>query len=237
MKRIFIIFLVASFGLFSYGQSWMHSANNTFDGKHRNDITASLGLGQNTVTDFFMGPAVFYHHYFSKHWSVAGATEWLGGKEKFGVYAKGAYCLPIKWYNLHFSSKAMFNRYHKFRVSEWAWNVSATAEHNYFDLTLGLSLINYRLLNDSYTEPLTMTFGVAGHIRPRSNPWNFGLFFRNYEDFYYENWNINWGIDAQARINQRLRLYFEFVIRPAGSFNQLATHYETAFHASLRYTW
>ena len=45
------------------------------------------------------------------------------------------------------------------------------------------------------------TFGCnfkSKQIGRATDPWNIGLFFRNYDDFYYENWNINWGLNFYA---------------------------------------
>jgi hypothetical protein len=75
------------------------------------------------------------------------------------------------------------------------------------------------------------------NIRPRWNSWNIGLFFRNYDDFYYENWNINWGARWNANITSRMRLFGELNIRPAGSMSQLATKYETSMKIGMKYVW
>ena len=133
----------------------------------------------------------------------------------------------------------MFSNYAKYGFGEFTFNLSATWESAYVDIRLGESLIHYH--NHTwdqgwgYTEPLTLTFGLGANIRHRSNPWNVGLFFRNYDDFYYENWNINWGLRWYAKINQQIRLFGEFNVRPAGSLSQLASRYEASVKLGLKY--
>ena len=64
-----------------------------------------------------------------------------------------------------------------------------------------------------------------------------GLFFRNYDDYYYENWNINWGIRWYAKVKDQWHLFGEFNIRPAGSMSQLASKYEGSVKVGLKYKW
>jgi hypothetical protein len=134
----------------------------------------------------------------------------------------------------------MYNRYHKWHTNETAFNLSVTWETPYFNLRVGESLITYHLLHACYTEPLTLTFGTGVSIRPRWNPWNIGLFFRNYDDFYYENWNINWGLNFYAPltiVHKDMQLFGEFNVRPAGSMSQLASKYETSGKLGIKYVW
>jgi hypothetical protein len=92
-------------------------------------------------------------------------------------------------------------------------------------------------MGDHYTEPITLTFGAHATLRPRTNCWNVGLLFRNYDDFYYENWNINWGLDFYYRFNSKWKMFGEFNIRPAGSMSQLASKYETTGKVGVIYRW
>jgi hypothetical protein len=107
----------------------------------------------------------------------------------------------------------------------------------YFYLRVGESYIHFKTLDFGYTEPLTFTFGIGAQIRPRWNSWNLGFFFRNYDDFYYENWNINWGLDFYATLTKQIQLFGELNIRPAGSLSQLASKYETSGKLGLKYVW
>jgi hypothetical protein len=112
-------------------------------------------------------------------------------------------------------------------------------EMPYFYLRVGESLIHYKVNTLGYTEPLTFTFGFGVNIRPRWYNWNLGLFFRNHDDFYYENWNINWGLHfyTPAPFIKNTKLFGEFNIRPAGSMSQLASKYETSGKLGLKYVW
>ena len=157
----------------------------------------------------------------------------------------GTYRLPLGRTSLYFDGRFLFSRYNRWKVNEPVVNLSAYWETNYVDLRLGWSLVSYHKLGvkeeyrdyttAGYTEPLVMTFGLGVNIRPRSNPWNLGLFFRNLDQFYYENWNINWGVRFHATLNPAMVLYSEFNVRPAGSISQLATRYETSLKLGLHY--
>ena len=95
------------------------------------------------------------------------------------------------------------------------------------------------LLNEDfgYTEPPIMILGTGVHIRPRWNPWNIGLFLRNYDDYFYDGWNINWGLNFYSPLYRDMQLFGEFNIRPAGSLNQLATRYEYSGKLGIKYVW
>ena len=166
-------------------------------------------------------------------------------KQLYSVDVAGSYRLPLGKTNLYFDGRFLFNRYDRWNVNEPIVNLSAYWETNYMDLRLGESLVSYHKMgvqnkylehtDASYTEPLVMTFGLGVNIRPRSNPWNLGLFFRNYDQFYYENWNINWGVRFHATLNAQMKLFGEFDVRPSGSMSQLATRYETSLKIGLHY--
>ncbi len=209
-----------------------------YDGTHKNEIYGNLQYGYNTVTDRFLDVVATYNHHFTDRVSVTGAFDGSIGKGRVGIYAKGAYRLPLPWNTaVHAMGKVMYNRYSDYHTNEQVTNVSLMWEHPYFDITIGESLIWFNITGEGYTEPLTFTFGAAANIRPRTNPWNVGLFARNYDDFYYENWEINWGVHFNARLRERMRLFGEFNIRPAGSMSQLATKYETSLKVGLKYVW
>lgn len=238
-NRKFYLFVIAILAIaFSAGaQQWQHCGPNTFDGEHRNEAGGFLVLGGNSVTNFFMGPELTYRRFINNRWYVGGATEMQFGKQKFGIYGQGAYVLPAGKFNFHFRGKMMYNRYHKFRTNEWSYNLSAVWEAKHFDMTLGVSYVNFRLLESSHWERPSLQFGFGAHIRPRTNSWNIGIFARNYDEFYYEHWNINWGFNYYASLAKNLKMYGEFTVRPAGSTSQLATHYEFSFKTGVKYVW
>lgn len=217
--------------------AWNFLTTNDFDGNNRNELTAYSSIGYNVVNKTFGGIAADYRHHFGDRWLAGGASEYQFGKQKFGLFASGGYCLPVKRFNFYFTGKAMFNRYQRSLTNEWAANLSVRWEGSHFAVTVGETLIAYNMLGSSYTEPLTFTFGVEGLLMPRRNGWNIGLFFRNYDDFYYENWNINWGVSFNARLMPDLTLVGQLDIRPAGSLSQIASRYETSGKIGIKYIW
>ena len=208
-----------------------------YDGKHNNEASGYLQAGDNIITGFFAAFNAHYKYHFDKKWSVEGATGYQTGKQQLSLYAKGAYHFSVGYSDFYISPKLMYNKYCDYRTNEYAANLSATWETPYFDLTVGESLITYSLLGCSYTEPLTLTFGTGVNIRPRWNSWNIGLFFRNYDEFYYENWNINWGLRFYAGLKKNYNLFGELNIRPAGSMSQLASKYESTLRIGVRKRW
>ena len=240
-KKIFLfLFLASSLVSIGYGQN-CYIPYKTYDGEHKNEISGYVTVGNNVITDVFGGLSMSYQHHLTPRWHVGGDAQAQFGKQLFSVDIQGGYRLPVKYGNVYFDGKLLYNRYQKWGFNEYIANLSATWESAYVDLCIGESLIHYRTKRNStsqsygITEPLTLTFGFGVNIRHRSNPWNVGLFFRNYDDFYYENWNINWGIRWYARVWERWNLFGEFNIRPAGSMSQLATKYEGSVKLGLKY--
>ena len=235
MRKIVIIGFIIFTSIATEAQ--VFCGEHKYDGSHKNEVSGYFQGGSNTVTGKFFGPSVAYTRHFTDRLSAEGAFDAPIGKAKIGVSAKGSYRFPLSYFNFYLHGKLMYNRYSDFHTNEYTGNLSVLWEAPYFDVLLGESLINYRLLGSSYTEPLTFTFGTGVNIRPRWNSWNIGLFFRNYDDFYYENWNINWGVRWNANINSSMRLFGELNVRPAGSMSQLATKYETSMKIGMKYVW
>lgn len=236
MIRLFsIIFCLALCSFHS--MAWNFLTTNEFDGQNRNEVTAYTSLGYSTVNHTFGGLAGEYRHHFKDRWMAGGASEFQFGKQKFGIFATGGYRLPVWRFNFYFTGKAMYNRYNRSATNEWAANISARWEGSHFAVTIGETFISYNMLGSSYNEPLTFTFGVEGLLMPRRNGWNIGIFFRNYDDFYYENWNINWGLCFNARLMPKMTLVGQFDVRPAGSLSQIASRYETSGKIGIKYVW
>ena len=210
-----------------------------YDGEHKNEVSGYLQAGTNIVTGKFLGPAVIYTRHLTDRINVEAGIDAPFGKGKVGLSTKGTYRLPVSWMNFYFSAKLLYNCYTdmNYKTQEYNANISGTFETPYFDLTLGETLIRYHLAGSSYREPITLTFGTGVNIRPRWNSWNIGLFFRNYDDFYFENWNINWGVRWMANLHKPLKLYGELNVRPAGSTSQLASRYESSLKIGLKYVW
>ncbi len=239
-KKLLTLLIVAAVSCCAWAQN-SYIPYKTFDGEHKNEISAYTMAGDNVVTDFFMGLSASYTRHLTNRWHVGGDMQMQFGKQLFSVDVQGGYRLPIKYGNIDFSAKVMYNYYHKFGFHEMAYNVSATWESAYVDLRLGGSKVHYHShvwgMGFGYTEPVLLTFGFGANIRHRNNPWNVGLFFRNYDDYYYENWNINWGIRWYAKVKDQWHLFGEFNIRPAGSMSQLASKYEGSVKVGLKYKW
>ena len=214
-----------------------YSGDHAFDGEHQNEASASVITGKNIITGPSIGNTVHYKHYFNNHWSVDGGLNAQYTKQLYGIKAKGEYHFKVKSFHMFASAELLYNRYFKFKTNEIDGNISIRFERGYWDITLGESLINYTIGRSGYTEPPTLTFGAHATLRPRTNDWNVGLLFRNYDDFYYENWNINWGLDFYYRFNPTWKLFGEFNVRPAGSMSQLASKYETTGKVGVIYRW
>jgi len=206
-----------------------------YDGEHKQEISGYVMAGNNLVTGWFGGLEASYKRHLTNRWNVKGAIQAQFGKQLYSIYGQGGYRLPWKHGTFCFDGQLMYNRYQMFNCNEYNVNLSAMWEHNYFYLRIGESWIQYRLMGYHYTEPLTFTFGAGVNVRPRSSWWNFGLFFRNYDEFYYENWNINWGFHWYASISHKMKLFGEINVRPAGSMSQLASRYETSAKVGVKY--
>jgi len=224
-----------------------YSGERKYDGIHKNEVSGYLMGGYNVVTDAFFGEAGTYTRHLTERWSLSGGEQVQFLKQLYSADVCGTYRIPIRKTNLYVDGRFVYNRYQRWRVNEILCNLSFLLETSYFDLRLGESYVRYHM-NDvrekygfftdaGYTEPLVMTFGVGVNIRPRSNPWNIGIFLRNYDHFYYENWNINWGIRFHASLTPEMKLFGEFNVRPAGNMSQVATRHETSLKLGLRHVW
>lgn len=211
----------------------------TFDGEHKNELAAYVIAGENVIVDKFGGLAVSYNHHFTPRWYLGGEAQAQFGKRQYSLDVQGGYRLPVKYGTVCFNGKVMYNYYNRWGFHEMSYNLSAIWESAYVDFRLGESFIHYHArawgMGWGYSEPLLLTFGFGANIRHRNNPWNVGLFFRNYDDFYYENWNINWGIRWYAKVKEHYHLFGEFNVRPAGSLSQLASRYEGSLKVGLKY--
>ena len=214
-----------------------YSGEHTFDGEHKNEVSGSVVTGKNIITSASIGTTFHYKHYFSHHWSLDAGVNTQFSKQLYGVKTRGEYHFQVMAFHLFASAEALYNHYHKYNTNEFDANISLRIERGYWDITLGETLINYSIGKSGYTEPPTLTFGAHATLRPRTNQWNVGLLFRNFDDFYYENWNINWGLDFYYRFNPTLKLFGEFNVRPAGSMSQLASKYETTGKVGVIYKW
>lgn len=236
MKKT-IIALIISLSTALGASAQADSDNHRFDGEHRNEVAGYLVGGKNFISGPFYGFAGAYTRHFASRWHVTGRLQAQFGKQLYSTAVSGGYTLPLKYGHINFDGAFHYNRYNRWNFNETIVNLSAIWESPYVDIRIGESYIHFQSKNDGCSEPLTLTFGIGANIRHRNNPWNIGLFFRNYDEYYYENWNINWGIRFWAPLPKRLRLFGEFNIRPAGSMSQLATKYEGSVKLGLKYKW
>ena len=218
-------------------QGQAYCGEHIYDGEHKNEVSGYIVAGTNVVTDGFGGFAASYTRHFTPRWNLGGDAQAQFGKQLYSIDVTGGYTLPLKYGYISFDGKLLYNRYNRWGFNETICNLSAKWESPYVDITIGESWIHYQRSKDGYSEPLTLTFGIGANIRHRSNPWNIGLFFRNFDEFYYENWNINWGIRFYAPLPRGMRLFGEFNVRPSGSMSQLATRYEGSVKLGLKYKW
>ena len=240
MKKFLLLSMIAAVSFGAWAQN-SYIPYKSYDGEHKNELSGYAMGGNNVVAGRFGGLEASYTRHLTSRWHVGGDVQMQFGKQLFSIDIQGGYRLPVKYGNISFDGKIMYNYYHKYGFHEMAYNLSATWESAYVDFRIGESLVHYHkrdvIMGWGYTEPPLFTFGFGANIRHRNNPWNIGLFFRNYDDFYYENWNINWGIRWYAKVKERWNLFGEFNIRPAGSMSQLASKYEGSVKLGLKYKW
>ena len=234
MKKILIMM---SFVAATLQAQNAYTGRHKFDGEHKNELSGYLMGGTNVVSGTFGGFEASYKRHLTDRWHVGADAQMQFGKQLYSIDVQGGYRLPIGWSDFYIDGKAMFSRYNRWSTNEVVGNLSITWEMPYFYVRIGESLIHFQTENFGYTEPLTFTFGIGAQIRPRWNSWNLGIFFRNYDDFYYENWNINWGLNFYATLTKDMQLFGEFNVRPAGSISQLASKYETSGKLGLKYVW
>ena len=240
MKKFLLLSMIVAVSFGAWAQN-SYIPYKSYDGEHKNELSGYVMGGNNVVAGRFGGLEASYTRHLTSRWHVGGDVQMQFGKQLFSIDIQGGYRLPVKYGNISFDGKIMYNYYHKYGFHEMAYNLSATWESAYVDFRIGESLVHYHkrdvIMGWGYTEPPLFTFGFGANIRHRNNPWNIGLFFRNYDDFYYENWNINWGIRWYAKVKERWNLFGEFNIRPAGSMSQLASKYEGSVKLGLKYKW
>ena len=240
MKKFYLGLCFLCISLLATAQPY--SGSRQFDGEHRTELSLYLMGGYNVVTDGFGGEAFSYTRHLDERWSITASEQVQLFKRLYSLDVMGTYRLPVGKSNVYFDGRLLFNRYDSWRMNEPILHLSALFEGRYVDFRLGASYIHYIMMgvnssitDATYTEPIAVTAGLGVNLRPRSNPWNAGFFIRNYDHFYYENWNINWGFRGHYTLSDAMLLYAELNVRPAGSLSQLATRYETSAKLGLRY--
>ena len=236
MKVLTIGFLLTMLVSTAQAQN-SYIGQHKYDGEHKNEFSGYLMGGYNVIVDTYGGLEASYKRHLTDRWHLGADAQAQFVKQLYSVDVQGGYRLPVSWMDFYLDGKLLYNRYQQWRANEMIVNLAVTWETPYVYLRVGESYIHYHILDFGYTEPLTLTFGFGASIRPRWNSWNLGLFFRNYDDFYYENWNINWGLNFYMPLMKDVQLFSEFNIRPAGSMSQLASKYETSGKVGIKYVW
>ena len=215
-----------------------YSGSRAFDGVHKNEISGHLTGGYNVISNAFVGEAVTYTRHFTERWSIRAGQQLQLVKWLVSADVTGTYRLPLRSCNLYFDARILNNLYASRHTDELCVHVSAMLETAHFDMRLGASYIGYvNVANGGrYSELPTLTAGLGVNFLPRAHPWNIGLFLRNYDQYYYELWNLNMGLRFHCTLPWNvLRLFGEFNVRPAGTLSQLATPYETSLKLGLHY--
>lgn len=205
----------------------------------KNEITGYVQFGDNIVHGFYGGVAGFYKRQMSSRFDLTGGFN-LSSKNPAafgGLYADGTYRIPVNRANFLISNRLVYNYYGESKMNEFLYRLAVTWQTRYVEITFGNSFLTYFSHGSSVFEPITWTIGFAAHLKPRESPWNVGLFIKNYDDFIYENFNINFGIDGRYEIMNNVSLFGILMVRPAGSLNQLAVKYDTSFKIGVKYKW
>lgn len=206
---------------------------------HKNEVMGYFQFGKNILNSYYGGFTGFYKRNFGKRVEVIGGLN-LSTKNPNGfggVSGEVLYRIPIGNANLKFTNKAMYNYYGQSEMNEFVDRIAAIWQTRYVELIFGNSFLTYWSLGSSVFEPVTLTIGMSANLKPIENPWNVSMFIRNYDDFFVENFNINFGIKGYYDLLPQWRTFAELMVRPAGSMNQLAVKYETAFKFGVKYKW
>lgn len=236
MKKI-ILTLLLFIPIACLAQTEVFCGENKYDGEHKNEIQGFGFFGDNNVSKFFGGIKATYVRHLTEYVDVMGTGGVQFNKDIYTVAVEARYRIPLGKPNLYANARYLYNRYGKYELNEHNWNVGLTWEARYWDLRLGAYQTGFYSLGSHYTEPVSMQMGVSINARPRENKWNVGFFVRNYDYYYYDNWNINWGFHWNANLTSRVKLYGEVNIRPAGSMSQLANKYEWNMKFGAKYAW
>ncbi|MDD2962274.1 MAG: hypothetical protein PHR45_09400 [Muribaculaceae bacterium] len=202
----------------------------------KNEVSGYAQFGKNTISGYYGGFTGFYKRAMTSRIDLIGGFN-VSTKSLYGISAEGSYRLPINRANLFFTARVGYNYYTMSTMNEYLFRLAVRWETRYIDVIFGNTFINYASLGSHNFEPVTWSVGFGANLKPRESLWNVGVFIRNHDDFFYENWNINWGLRGYFVLNPKVRFFGEFMIRPAGSMNQLAVKYETALKIGAKYKW
>ncbi|MEG1765055.1 MAG: hypothetical protein RR254_00165 [Muribaculaceae bacterium] len=205
----------------------------------KNEVSGYIQFGDNIVQGFYAGINGFYKRQMSSRFDLTGGLSFsTKNPQGFGgIMADGTYRIPVNRANFLISNRLVYNYYGAFNMNEFLYRLAVTWQTRYVEFTLGNSFLTYFSLGSHVFEPITWSVGFAAHLKPRECSWNIGLYIKNFDDFIYENYNINFGFDGRYRILKNWDIFGILMVRPAGSMNQLAVKYDTSFKLGVKYKW
>lgn len=214
--------------------------NEVNDVSKANEVKAYMTPGNSIVYNANIGFAGLYTRHLTDRVDVTGGI-YFSTKRKFffsSLNVAGSYRLPLtKSMNLYGMAKLNFTNYSEFHLKEYVYRLAVKFESNYFDLELGNSIFNYRSYGEHLTEAYNPSFGLNLRFKKLSSSWYAGVFLRNFDDFYFENFNVIWGCNGYYKLNDKISFLGELDIQPAGNMSQLATKYAYYFKLGGIYKW
>ena len=213
-----------------------------FIGVHaqKNEAMLYINPGGSTIYGSNCGISGLYTRHITDRIDVTGGIYFTSKRKNFfsSLNVEGSYRLPLnKTMNLYAKGKINWTDYSEFHLNEFVYRLVAKFESNYVDLELGNCVVAYTSYGEHQTEGYNPAFGLNLRFRKLTANWYAGLFVRNYDDFYFENFNVIWGPNGLYKINKKLAVFGEFDIQPAGNLSQLATKYAYYFKIGATYKW
>lgn len=207
--------------------------------QEKNKALVYTDFGGHTLYGFNMGLSGLYTRTLSDRWEVTGGLNFSSRRPAFfnAIMGDATYRIPVKTFNVYLSGRMMYTYYSDSKMNDLLWRVAAKWESKYFDLVLGNSVVHTFSMGSSFTEWWVPSLGVFARLKPIHHPWNVGVHLRNYDDFFYENFNLNYGLNGYYNLNDQWGIMSEITIAPAGTLSQLATPYKFYIKLGATYKW
>lgn len=205
-----------------------------------NEVMAYITPGSSTAYNGYCSFSGIYTRHLTDKLDVYGGLSFSTKRKHFfsSIAAHAKYRFHLyKSRNLYVMTGVNYTDYGEFHLNEYVWRIAAKFESTYFDFELGNCLFAYTSYGSHKTEAFTPSINMVLRFRKLTAPWTVGVFLRNFDDFYYDNYNVNWGINGRMTINPKLTLMGELAVRPAGTMSQLATKYDAYLKLGAIYKW
>ena len=111
IKKIVLLFVLAMSAVAGMSQT-CYIPYKTFDGEHKNEASGYIMYGNNVVCNRFGGFEGSYIRHLTPRWHVGGDMQMQFVKRLYSIDIRGGYRLPIKFGNVYFTGKVMFNDYY-----------------------------------------------------------------------------------------------------------------------------